>query len=146
MEQTELGMQYMLRRAEVAEVADTLAEALDEDLRENADMFDRTRTTFSGNPHPNATMRTLERALAARDLPFLHLLSALLLVGGDLVLGLCDFSTPADFVSAVAAEYALLEEKEQDAVHLARRLTEPKAEHQQKRLRAAMREMERAGY
>ncbi len=147
MENAELFlMQYTMRRAEIAEIADTFAEALDEDFRKNADMFDRTRTTFSGNPHPNATMRRLEQRLATADLPLLQMISVLILLGTDIVLGLARFERQQDFLSACAEELALLESRGQDAVQLARVLTEVKAEHQQKRLRAAMSEMEYGGY
>lgn len=134
MDASELYMQYMLRRGEVDALADAFADALEEDYRANADMFDRTRTTFSANLHPNGKMRELEAALGARDLPFLHLLSALLTVGTDLVLGLADFRDPQELLAALATEYTLAE-RIQDTAVLAHRLTEPKAEHQLKRLR-----------
>lgn len=141
-EQTELFcMQYMLRREEVYRVADVFAEALEEDHRVNADMFDITKTTFSQNPHANATMRALEDELATRDLPFLCLLFALLRTGADLVLDLADFETPVAFAEAAAAEYAAAEVRYTDAAYLAEELTAPKAEHQTKRLRAAISQM-----
>lgn len=141
----ELYMQYMLRRCEVDALADAFADALEEDYRTNADMFDRTRTTFSPNLHPNGKMRELEAMLGARDLPFLHLLSALLSVGTDLVLGLADFRDPQELLAALAAEHAYAERVE-DAAVLAHRLTEPKAEHQLKRLRRVIDELSRLAY
>ena len=104
-EQTELFcMQYMMRRDEVYHVADVFSDALEEDHQKNADMFDIGKMTFSNNPHPNATMRALEQELADKDLPFLHLLFALLRVGADLVLALADFEAPTDFANAAAEE------------------------------------------
>lgn len=147
MENAELfWMQYTMRREEIAEIADIFDEALAEDHRVNADMFDRTSTVITGNPHPNATMRRLEERLAKADLPLLQMLSVLVLLGTDIVLGLAQFEGRQDFLSACAEELALLESRNADAVHLARALTEVKAEHQQKRLRAAMSEMEYGRY
>ncbi len=141
-EQTELFcMQYMMRREEVCRVADIFAKALDEDHRVNADMFDVKRTTFSDNPHANATMRALEEELAARDLSFLCLLAALLRAGADFVLDLADFETPMAFADAAAHEFAIAEARYTDAGYLASELTAPKAEHQVKRLRAAIAQM-----
>ena len=141
-EQTEFFcMQYMLRREEVYRVADRFADALDEDHRVNADMFDVTKLTFSNNPHANATMRALEDELATRDLPFLCLLAALIRTGADLVLGLADFDSPMAFADAAAAEFEAAEARYTDATRLAEELTAPKAEHQTKRLRAAITQM-----
>lgn len=141
-EQTELFcMQYMMRREEIDRVADVFSEALDEDHRVNADMFDITRMTFSQNPHANATMRALEDDLATRDLPFLCLLAALLRTGADLVLDLADFETPMAFADAAAAEFVAAEARYTDAAGLAEELTAPKAEHQTKRLCAAIAQM-----
>ncbi len=141
-EQTEFFcMQYMMRREEIYRVADTFAEALDEDHRVNADMFDVTKLTFSQSPHANATMRALEEELATRDLPFLCLLAALLRAGTDLVLDLADFDTPMAFADAAASEFAVAEARYTDAAFLAEELTAPKAEHQVKRLRAAITQM-----
>ena len=141
-EQTELFcMQYMMRRDEVYHVADAFSDALEEDHQKNADMFDVGKMTFSNNPHPNATMRALEQELADKDLPFLHLLFALLRVGADLVLALADFETPADFANVAAEEFAVAKVRYTDAAYLASELTAPKAEHQLKRLRAAITQM-----
>ncbi len=141
-EQTELFcMQYMMRREEIYRVLDIFGEALDEDHRVNADMFDVTKLTFSQNPHANATMRALEDDLATRDLPFLCLLAALLRTGTDLVLALADFETPMAFADAAASEFAAAEARYTDAAYLAEELTAPKAEHQVKRLRAAIAQM-----
>ena len=141
-EQTEFFcMQYMMRREEVYRVADRFDEALDEDYRVNADMFDVTRLTISGNPHANATMRALEDELAERDLPFLCLLMALLRTGADLVLDLADFESPVAFADAAAAEFEVAQARYTDAAYLASELTTPKAEHQTKRLRAAIAQM-----
>lgn len=136
-----LCMQYMMRREEVYRVADAFADALEEDHRVNADMFDVTKLTFSQNPHANATMRALEAELEQKDLPLLCLLAALLRTGADLVLGLADFASPMDFVEAAAAELAVAERRYTDPAFLASELTAPKAEHQLKRLRAALAEM-----
>ena len=141
-EQTEFFcMQYMMRRDEVFRVADIFADALDEDYRVNADMFDITKTAFSDNPHANATMRALEDELATRDLSFLCLLAALLRTGADFVLGLADFETPTAFADAAAHEFTVAEARYTDTAHLASELTAPKAEHQVKRLRAAIAQM-----
>ena len=141
-EQAELFcMQYMMRRDEVYHVADVFAEALAEDHQKNADMFDVGKLTFSDNPHPNATMRVLEQELADKDLPFLCMLFALIRVGADLVLALADFECPADFADAAAEEFAVAEARYTDAAYLASELTAPKAEHQSKRLRAAIEQM-----
>ncbi len=134
-------MQYMMRREEVYRVADAFEEALAEDHRKNADMFDIGKLTFSNNPHPNATMRALEEQLADKDLPFLCLLFALLRVGADLVLAPADFESPAQFMDAAAEEFAVAEARYTDAAYLASELTAPKAEHQLRRLRAAIAEM-----
>ncbi len=145
MDVSELCMQYMLRRHEVDALADAYADALEEDHLKNAEMFDLTRTTFSSNLHPNGRMRELEAELAARDLPLLHLLSALLSVGTDLVLGLADFGNAEALFAALAAEYTRAEQIEDTAV-LAHRLTEPKAEHQLKRLCRVREALTHQGY
>lgn len=131
-------MQYIMRREEVCRVADAFEEALAEDHQNNADMFDITRVNFSNNPHPNATMRVLEDTLAEKDLPFLHMLFGLLRVGADLSLALAEFDSIASFVDAVAQEIEFAELHYTDAAYLANELTAPKAEHQLKRLRAAI--------
>lgn len=131
-------MQYRLRQNDVLETLAAFEKALAEDFRVNADMFDIARTTFSGNAHPNATMRALEAQLGGRDLPFLCLLFALLRVGADLVLGFDDFEDPASFFEACAVEYERCERNHTDPSYLARELTTPKAQHQQKRLAAAI--------
>ena len=143
-EQAELfSMQYMMRKAELLWVSDTLEEALAEDHRVNADMFDITRLTFSDNPHANATMRKLESDLAEKDPLFLNVLASLLAVGADLVLALADFEGPMDFLEAVAEEFARREERGCESVFVAAQITAVKAEHQLKRLHAAMDQMKR---
>ncbi len=141
-------MQYALRRAEVAEIAARYAEALEEDRRENPDMFDPARSGFvglSGNLHPNATMRALEQRLCDSDPSLLCLLRSLLLVGADLLLDPRDFPTPADVISACAVELDRLERREQTPSYLAQALTEVKAEHQCKRLAAVLARLTQAG-
>ncbi len=141
-EQAELFcMQYAMRRAELNEVASAFDRALAEDHRVNADMFDIHNPSITGNLHPNATMRALEKRLCDADLPFLNLLGALLAVGTDLVLDLADFASATECLEAVAAEFAVREARPREAAYLASELTSPKAEHQVKRLYAAMEQM-----
>ena len=132
-------MQYALRRTEIAAVCDEFAAAYDEDLRVNADMFDIQRTTISGNPHPNDTMRALEKRLAQADLPLLHTLSAMLAVGRDIVLGLAELEGDCALLLALSEEYELVSGRPDSAAMLAADLTVPKAEHQLRRLRTVMR-------
>ena len=138
----DLCLLYELRRREVIAVAQKLADALEEDRRQNADMFDITRTTFSQNRHPNATMRALEGELERADLPFLHLLSALSQMGMEASQGLADFPDRHAFADAAGEELAALERQNAPAYLLAHALTEIKAEHALKRLATAMRYME----
>lgn len=143
-EQAELFfIQYIIRREELLLVVDALEEALAEDHRVNADMFDTTRLNFSDNPHANTTMRALEARLAEKDILFLNVLDALLAVGTDLVLSLADFESPMDFLEAVAEEFTRREERGRESVYLAAQITAVKAEHQLKRLIAAMEQMKR---
>lgn len=138
----DLVLLYALRRSDVLEVERRFTDALDEDHLKNADMFDTTRTTFSQNRHPNATMRALEKELLEADLPLLYLLTALCDTGMELTQGLADLRSPTDFAKAVAADYEKLEKRAPSAGLLAQGLTEIKAEHAQKRLRAAILKME----
>lgn len=135
-------LQYELRRREVAGVAMRLSEALDEDRRLNSDMFDITRTTFSQNQHPNATMRALESDLERADLPFLHLLVALCEIGMEASQGLGDFPDREAFAKAAGERFAQLSNANMPAVVLAHTLTEIKAEHALKRLVTAIQHME----
>ena len=139
----DLCLLYDLRRGEVADVALRLSDALEEDYRVNADMFDITRTTFSQNRHPNATMRALESDLERADLPLLRLLVALSQIGMEAAQGLGDFPDRAAFASAAGEEFARLERMAAPAHQLAHTLTEIKAEHALKRLGTAITYMER---
>ena len=139
----DLCLLYELRRREIAEIAARLADALDEDHRVNADMFDITRTTFSQNQHHNATMRALEADLEHADLPLLHLLTALSQIGMEAAQGLGDFPNKADFANAAGEELSYLEQQNAPAHLLAHALTEIKAEHALKRLITAIRYMEK---
>ncbi len=136
---------YALRRTDVLEVARSLDEALDEDHRQNADMFDISRTTFPKSRHPNFTMRALEEKLRNADISLLCLLSALTEAGLELTQGLADFSDTDDFAKTAADIYENLQKRDPSAGLLAQRLTEIKAEHARKRLLAAMEQMDRIG-
>ena len=138
----DLCLLYDLRRHEIAAVASRLSDALEEDLRVNADMFDITCTTFSKNRHPNATMRALEADLAKADLTLLHLLISLYDIGMELTQGLGDFPDKVTFAEAAARRYEALCRGTLDAPILAHLLTEIKAEHALKRLLAAMQMMD----
>ena len=133
---------YELRRSDITEIATRLSEALSEDRRVNADMFDITRTTFSQNRHPNATMRALEAELENADLPFLQLLVALSQIGMEASQGLGDFADRDAFANAVGEELEALSRRNAPAYVLAHSLTEIKAEHALKRLSTAIRYME----
>ena len=138
----DLCLLYELRRREVVEVAQRLADALEEDYRQNADMFDITRTTFSQNRHPNATMRALETDFERSDLPFLRLLAALSQVGMEAGQGLGSFPDREAFANAAGQELARLEQQNAPAYLLSHSLTEIKAEHALKRLMTAIQYME----
>lgn len=131
-------IQVALRERELDEVARSFERAYEEDLRENADMFDIKRLTFSQNLHKNATMRALEDELAQKDLAFLQLLGALLAIGRDLVLGLADLTDRAELLSALSAELAAISARGAEPCLLAQEITTVKAEHQRKRLCAVM--------
>lgn len=141
-EAQELCLLYELRRSEIVTIAKRLSEALDEDHRVNADMFDITRTTFSQNRHPNATMRALESDLENADLPFLQLLTALSQIGMEAAQGLGDFAGRESFANAAGEELAALSRRNAPTYVLAHSLTEIKAEHALKRLATAIRYME----
>ena len=138
----ELCLLYDMRRREVVEVAQRFDEALEEDRRVNADMFDITRTTFSQNQHPNATMRALEADLEKADLPFLHLLIALCEIGMEVSQRLCSPSDKAEFADMAGERFDQLSQSDLPAVVLAHTLTEIKAEHALTRLVTAIRMME----
>ena len=123
----EFRMLLSLRRHEAERVLERVREALEEDLRENAEMFDITRTDFSQNLHPNNTMRALEKELAERDEPFLCLLLALRGAGMEESLGLCERSTYAQRVSRAAFEYTERIASGGSAQYLAHEFTEGKA-------------------
>lgn len=135
----DIYLQYALRRGEILAIADRFADALEEDRHHNADMFDTRRLTFSKNQHPNRTMRALESDLQKADAPLLCLLSALSKTGMELVQHLADFPSPTAFAVAAGEQFALLSAKNPPAAHLARELTEIKAEHALRRLTAAIR-------
>lgn len=134
----DLCLQYALRRGEIFNIADRFSDALEEDHRVNADMFDIHRTTFSQNKHPNATMRALEADLLKADLPLLCLLAALSDTGMEKSQGLGDLHTPEKFADSAAALYEQLMNAAPAASYLAQKLTEIKAEHALKRLRLAI--------
>ena len=138
----DLCLLYELRRREVVEIAQRLADALEEDYRQNADMFDITRTTFSQNRHPNATMRALEADFERSDLPLLRLLTALSQIGMEASQGLGDFPDKEAFANAAGQELARLEQQNAPAYLLSHSLTEIKAEHALKRLMTAIQYME----
>ena len=135
-------LQYTLRRGEILQIADRLADALEEDYRVNADMFDIHRTTISQNKHPNATMRALEADLLRSDLPLLCLLVALSDTGMEKSQGLGELHTPEAFADSAAALYELLSDSRPSVPYLAQKLTEIKAEHALKRLRIAILQIE----
>ncbi|MBE6691128.1 MAG: hypothetical protein E7590_07615 [Ruminococcaceae bacterium] len=138
----DLFLQYALKRGEILAIADRLMDALEEDHRVNADMFDIHRLTFSQNKHPNKTMRALEADLQNADLSLLCLLSALSDIGMEKTQHLRDLSDPAVFADCVAALYEELMAIRPDPPYLAQKLTEIKAEHALKRLRTAILTME----
>ena len=133
----ELYLLYALRRAEIEEVALLFADALDEDHRVNADMFDVSARRITGNRHPNATMRALEQRLAKADEELLCLLASLLALGAELTLGLAEFDTREAFLRILAEEFAHQRAQFISPPALASEITAPKAEHLVRRLRAA---------
>ena len=137
-------MLYTLRRAEIAEIADILADALDEDRRVNADMFDTSSRRITGNRHPNATMRALEERLAGTDADLLCLLAAMLTLGMEISLGLSYFASREEFLSVLESEYRSFEMRFSGAAALASDVTAPKAQHLLRRLRIAMEHMEQS--
>ena len=138
----EFCMLYALRRSDLVEIADRLRDALNEDYTKNADMFDITRTVFSQNRHPNATMRALEADLREADLTLLYLLRSLAEAGMELTQGLGGLSTPRHFAELATEIYQDLEKRAPSAPLLAQALTEIKAEHALKRLDAAITQMD----
>ena len=134
----ELCLLFVMRQNEIEDVVARYADAYDEDLVKNADMFDVTRLTFSDNKHPNRTMRVLEDDLREADPTLLYLLTALCNVGADLILYPEDFASCFEFADAVATEYTRLSQRTPAATRLAQQLTEIKAEHAHKRLSRAV--------
>lgn len=134
----EFKLLLALRRHEVEDVLHQVQNALDEDRRENAEMFDITRTDFSKNMHPNETLRALERDLAQRDEPFLCLLLALREVGMEQCLGLSESSTPGARMLHAAAAFAEQLSAGASAKTLAHRFAEVKAQHTAGWLAAAL--------
>ena len=130
----EIYLQYVFLRDKIEGVLSALAEAHEEDLRENADMFDITRDTFSGKMHPNERLRALERELADEDEEYLLFLSALVEAGMELTQGLADADSARELAALISTIRAELAAKELSAPVLAHRLTEPKAGLLQKRL------------
>ena len=141
---TELYYQYLLRRGEVEQLERELQEALDEDHRENADMFDIHAKGFSGREHPNKTMRRLEARLSELDGDFLCLIAALFELGMEILYGE-EFETPQGFVNALCEVYEMQRTHFRSAPILAADLTTPKAEHQLRRLRASLAQLQNAG-
>lgn len=139
---SDLCLQYALRRGEILRLSDRFADALDEDRRCNADMFDLTRTTFSQNKHPNKTMREIEADLQNADLPLLCMLVALSEIGMEKSQALQDLSDPDRFADCAAAVYEQLLAQSPSLPYLAQKLTEIKAEHALKRLKTAILSME----
>ena len=134
----ELCLLFAMRQNEIEDIVARYADAYDEDLVKNADMFDITRLTFSDNKHPNRTMRVLEQDLREADATLLYLLTALCEVGRDLTLYPEDFASCFEFADAVSTEYDRLTLRNPSAALLAQQLTEIKAEHAHKRLLCAV--------
>ena len=134
----DLCLQYALRRGEILTLANRFADALDEDRRVNADMFDLTRTTISQSKHPNKTMRAIEADLQNADLPLLCLLVALCEIGMEKSQALQELDDPERFADCAAELYELLLAQSPPTPYLAQKLTEIKAEHALKRLRIAI--------
>ena len=134
---TGLYYQYLLRRDDVLQVQCELEEALAEDHRENADMFDIHAKGFTGKKHPNKTMRRLEARLAQMDGDFLCLLAALFELGMELSCGE-EFDTPQDIANTLAEVYGGQQARFHSAAYLAADLTTPKAQHQLGRLQASL--------
>ena len=135
----EVYLQYVFLRNKLEDVLAAFAEAHEEDLRENADMFDITRDTFSGKMHPNERLRALERQLADEDEEYLLFLLALTDAGMELSQGLARADSPRELAALVAAIYGEPATKKLSAPVLAHRLTEPKAGLSLKRLSLALR-------
>ena len=135
----EIYLQYVFLRDKIEEVLSAFAEAHEEDLRENPDMFDITRDTFSGKMHPNERLRALEKQLADEDEEYLLFLSALIDAGMELSQGLARADSPCELSALVATIYGELAAKELSVPVLAHRITEPKAGLLKKRLSLAAR-------
>ena len=134
----ELLIQFSLVKAKIHTVLSRFEDALREDHIENADMFDRTRKTFSSNLHPNRTLRTLETDLEKEGEDFLYLLAALLEAGKEATLGLADYDTPERFAQGTCVIMAELRARDFSERSLAHLITEVKAEHSVVRLAFAL--------
>ena len=137
-EGTELLIQFSLFGGKIRTVLGRFEDALYEDRTENAEMFDRTRETFSTNMHPNRTLRALEDDLEKESEDFLYLLAALLETGKEATLGLADYETPDRFAEGVATVLRELRTRNFSEKALAHRITEVKAEHSVRRLSFAL--------
>ena len=133
----DLCLLFATHQNEIEDVIARYADAYDEDLVKNADMFDTARVTFSANKHPNHTRRVLEEDLREAKPTLLYLLTALCEVGTDLILYPEDFASCFEFAAAVSTEYVRLSVQQPSAPRLAQKLTEIKAEHAHKRLSKA---------
>lgn len=123
----EVYLQYALCRERIDGVLSALAEAHDEDLALNADMFDTASESFSCKMHPNARLRALEAELAGEDEEYLLFLTALTEAGMELSLGLATAGDVRTFCALVAAICDEQAAKKLSVPVLAHRLTEPKA-------------------
>ena len=140
----EFGLQYSLLKPRLPELAEALESALNEDYRENPDMFDRQRvgfSTLSANLHPNNTQRALEHRLCDEPQELLLFFLTLLEVGRDATEGLADLHTPAAFAEACADTLEALRARGQSAQTLAYLITLPKAELSLKRLRFSLQKL-----
>ena len=123
----EVYLQYAFLRRKLEGVLDALAEAHEEDLTQNADMFDTTRETFSGKMHPNARLRALEAELAGEGEEYLLFLTALIEAGMELSQGLAHAEDRQGLCALIAEIYVERAGEKLSAPVLAHRLTEPKA-------------------
>lgn len=139
----DLCLLFAMHQNEIEDTIARYADAYDEDLVKNADMFDTARLTFSENKHPNRTMRVLEDDLREAEPTLLYLLTALCEVGMDLVLYPEDFGSCFEFADAVSTEYGRLAAQNPAPPRLAQKLTEIKAEHAHKRLSKAVEMMKK---
>ena len=123
----EVYLQYAFNRQNIEAVLSAFAEAHQEDLCENPDMFDLTRDSFSGKMHPNGRLRALEAELAEWSEDDLLFLAALIDAGMELSQGLAHADSPREMSELVAAIYRERAAEKLSAPVLSHRLTEPKA-------------------